>query len=161
MKLPGSGPTREEHAALLREIGPLPLRGAAWPTWTKVVALIALIMIAAQLFAMATGPAAQHVSHVVAALLIFGFLALVVAGRFMMVSETQISETGIEQSWLTRRKIAWEDIQFAKFIPLVASKRLVCFRATGRPVVFQAGTRPLQIAFAHIAVAYRRRPPGH
>src|SRR3546814_17032550 len=78
----------------------------------------------------------------------------------MMVSETRITETGIEQSWFTRRKVAWDDIQFAKFIPLVASKRLVCFTATGHPVVFQAGPRELQIAFARIAVVYRRRPPG-
>src|SRR3546814_795944 len=109
MRLPGTGPTREEHAALLREIGPVPIQGMAWPGWVKILAWVVLILIAAQLFRMATGPMAQHVSHVVAACLIIGFLALVVVGRFMMVSETRITETGIEQSWFTRRKVAWDD----------------------------------------------------
>jgi len=160
MKLPGAGPTPEEHAALLDEIGPLPIRGMAWPMWTKVLAWLILIFIAAQLFRAATGPQAHHISHAVAACLIVGFLALVVVGRFMMFSETQITDDGIEQSWITRRKISWSEIHFAKFVPLLASKRLVCFTATGRPVVFQAGTRQLQIAFARISLVYRRRPPG-
>src|SRR3546814_10578073 len=77
MRLPGTGPTREEHAALLREIGPVPIQGMAWPGWVKILAWVVLILIAAQLFRMATGPMAQHVSHVVAACLIIGFLALV------------------------------------------------------------------------------------
>lgn len=160
MRLPGTGPTAQEHTALMHELGALPIRGMAWPTWTKVVVLLVLILIAAQLFSMATGPASHHVSHAVAAILIAGFLALVVAARFMMISETQVTEAGIEQSWFSRRHVAWDDIQYAKFIPLLASKRLVCFTATGRPVIFQAGTRPLSIAFARIAIVYRRRPPG-
>lgn len=160
MRLPGNGPSAEEHTALIHELGALPIRGMAWPTWTKVVALLVLVLIAAQLFSMATGPASHHVSHTVAVILIIGFLALVVAARFMMMSETQVTEAGIEQSWFTRRHVEWADIHYVKFIPLLASKRLICFTATGRPVIFQAGTRNLSIAFARIAVVYRRRPPG-
>ena len=40
---------------------------------------------------------------------------------------------------------------------MVASGLLVCFTGKGRPVVFQGGTQELQIAFAHIALAYHRR----
>jgi hypothetical protein len=80
-----------------------------------------------------------------------------VLARFMLVSQTRITEDGIEQSWLSKRRVAWQDIQYAKFIPLVASKRLICFTSRGRPVVFQAGTRELQIAFARIALVYRRK----
>src|SRR3546814_9693255 len=76
---------------------------------------------------------------------------------YMLISVTNINEAGIQQSWLGRREVAWEDIQFAKFIPLVASKRLICFTTRGRPVVFQAGTKELQVAFARISLVYRRR----
>lgn len=93
----------------------------------------------------------------VAGSILLCFLGLIVLARYMLISETRITHRGIEQSWITRREVAWEDIQFAKFIPLVASKRLVCFTTRGRPVVFQAGTRDLQVAFARIALVYRRQ----
>src|SRR3546814_19911960 len=86
-----------------------------------------------------------------------GFAGLVVLARYMLISVTNINEAGIQQSWLGRREVAWEDIQFAKFIPLVASKRLICFTTRGRPVVFQAGTKEMQVAFARIYLLYRRR----
>jgi hypothetical protein len=93
----------------------------------------------------------------VAGSIVLCFIGLLVLARYMLVSVTSIDETGIQQSWLGRREIAWEDIQFAKFVPLLASKRLICFTRRGRPVVFQAGTRELQVAFARIALVYRRR----
>jgi hypothetical protein len=160
MTPPGIGPSPQEHSTLLEEIGPLPLRGMAWPAWVKVLAWIMLLVIGVQITLTAVSPAGQHVSHLVAGSILICFLALLVIGRFMLISETQITQAGIEQSWITRRRVAWEDIQYAKFIPLVASKRLVCFVRGGRPIVFQAGTRELQVAFARIAVAYRRRQPG-
>ncbi|GAB2902890.1 hypothetical protein LSG25_12515 [Paralcaligenes sp. KSB-10] len=150
-------PSPEERSALLEEIGPLPLHGQAWPIWIKILAWIIVLIIGMQITYTATSPGGHNVSPLVAGSILVCFLALLVVARFMLVSETRITRIGIEQSWITRRQVAWEDIRFAKFIPLFTSKRLVCFTSRGRPVVFQAGTRELQVAFARIALVYRRR----
>src|SRR5690606_40528523 len=99
----------------------------------------------------------QNISPMVTGSIIVCFLGLLVLARYMTVSETRITETGIEQSWLGRREVVWEELQFAKFVPLLASKRLICFVTRGRPVIFQAGTKELQVAFARISLVYRRR----
>lgn len=150
-------PTEEERSTLLEQIGPLPLRGMAWPVWIKVTAWVVLVLIAIQIIRTATSPMGRNIDPWVAGSILLCFLALTLVVRFMTTSETQITHKGIEQSWITRREVAWEDIQFAKFIPLLTSKRLICFTSRGRPVVFQAGTRELQIAFARIALVYKRR----
>jgi hypothetical protein len=151
------GPDEREHEALLQQIGPLPLRGKAWPNGVKILAWVILLVIAIQLMRTATGPAGRSASPLVAASILVCFAGLVLVAASMATSETRITRSGIEQSWITRRTISWKEIQFAKFIPLLMSKRLICFTRTGRPVVFQAGTRELQIAFARIALVYRRR----
>lgn len=156
-RLGAQQPSEEERSTLFEQIGPLPLRGPAWPFWIKVLAWVVLIIIGIQIGRTAAGPSGHQVNPLVAGSIVICFVALVVVARFMMTSETQISRKGISQSWITNREVAWEDIQFAKFIPLFASKRLVCFTSRGRPIVFQAGTRELQIAFARIALAYKRQ----
>lgn len=143
--------------AILEALGPLPLSGAAWPGWIKVLAWCVLAVIGAKLVHTAIGTSGQNVQAVVAASVTITYMALVVVARYMQTSVTTITTEGIEQTWITRRTINWDDIQFAKFIPLFASKRLVCFTGRGRPVVFQGGTKELQIAFAQISLAYRRR----
>lgn len=143
--------------AILEALGPLPLSGAAWPGWIKVLAWCVLAVIGAKLVHTAIGTSGQTVQAVVAASVTITYMALVVVARYMQTSVTTITTEGIEQTWITRRTINWDDIQFAKFIPLFASKRLVCFTGRGRPVVFQGGTKELQIAFAQISLAYRRR----
>ena len=155
---PGAdGPGAEERAALLQEIGPLPLRGPAWPTAIKIMAWVVLLIVAMQITRVATGPHRHDVSPVAAAVVLICFLALLIVARFMLVSETRITQDGIEQSWIRQRRIAWDDILFVRFIPMLTSKRLICFSRSGRPVVFQAGTRELRAAFARIAQVYRRR----
>ncbi|HEY9573462.1 MAG TPA: hypothetical protein VIR76_10115 [Pusillimonas sp.] len=150
-------PSQEEHAQLLSELGPLPLRGMAWPKWIKVLACVVLLFIGVLIARTAASPVGQNISPLVAGSIMVCFAGLVVLARYMLISVTNINEAGIQQSWLGRREVAWEDIQFAKFIPLVASKRLICFTTRGRPVVFQAGTKELQVAFARISLVYRRR----
>lgn len=144
--------------AVLEALGPLPLSGAAWPGWIRVLAWCVLAVIGAKLIHTAIGTTGKEVQPVVAASVTITFMALVVVARYMQTSVTTITAQGIEQTWIARRAVGWDDIQFAKFIPLFASKRLVCFTGRGRPVIFQGGTRELQIAFAQISLAYRRRP---
>ncbi len=150
-------PSEQERSELLDSIGPLPLQGVAWPKWIKILACLVLVFIGVMIIQTAAGPTGKAVSPMVAGSILLCFVGLVVLARYMLISQTRITQKGIEQSWISRREVAWEDIQFAKFIPLVASKRLICFTARGRPVVFQAGTRELQVAFARIALVYRRQ----
>ncbi|HZH56805.1 hypothetical protein [Yanghanlia caeni] len=151
------GPSEGERRALLAEIGPLPLEGRAWPRWVVLLAWLVLALVVLRLVLTAAGPAGQAVSTAVKASLTLCVAGLAVLAGYMQVSVTRITEQGIEQSWLGRRAVQWHDITFAKFIPLIASKKLICFTTRGRPVTFQAGSRELEIAFARIALLYRRR----
>lgn len=118
-------------------------------------AVLALVML--RLAQTAASPAGEMVSTAIKASLVICVMGLAVLARYMHTSVTRITESGIEQSWIGRKEIAWDDISFVKFIPLIASKKLICFTARGRPVTFQAGSRELEIAFARISLVYRRR----
>lgn len=150
-------PSEEEQSRLLEEIGPLPLCGMAWPKPIKWMAWLVLAAIGVRLIITASGPTGHLVSPLIAGSIMLCFFGLVVLAWCMQVSVTTITHTGIHQSWLAKREVAWTDIRFAKFIPLFGSKRLMCFTGRGRPLVFQAGTRELEIAFARIALVYQRR----
>lgn len=150
-------PDPQEHEQLLNEIGPLPLEGPAWPNKVKWLAWIVLALVLFRLAQTAASPAGEAVGTAIKISVLLCVAGLVVLARTMHTSVTRITERGIEQSWLGRKQIAWEDISFVKFVPLIASKRLICFTPRGRPVTFQAGSRELEIAFARIALVYRRR----
>lgn len=154
---PFAKPTPEEHAELLSQIGALPLRGRAWPRWIGVVAWLIMVLIVARLIATASSEAGQQIPPMVAGAALVCVVALLVMAWGIWTSQTEISEYGLRQSWITRREVPWDQIQSTKFIPLVASKKLVCFIQKGRPVTFQAGTPELQAAFARISLVYRRR----
>ena len=147
----------DRHQRLLSAIGPLPLEGAAWPKWVRWLAWLILALVVFRLAQTAASPAGEMVSTTIKASIVVCVMGLAVLARYMHTSITRITENGIEQSWVGRREIAWNEISFVKFIPLIASKKLICFTRRGRPVTFQAGTRELEIAFAHIALVYRRR----
>ena len=150
-------PDPQEQQKLLEEIGPLPVVGPAWPQKVKWLAWIVLALVVFRLIQTAASPAGEMVGTAIKISVLLCVLGLFVLARTMHTSVTRITEKGIEQSWLGRKEIAWEDISFVKFVPLIASKRLICFTARGRPVTFQAGSRELEIAFARIALVYRRR----
>ncbi|HYG41473.1 MAG TPA: hypothetical protein VEA17_00985 [Bordetella sp.] len=152
-----SAPSPDEHEALLREIGPLPLAGQAWPDWVRILAWVILAIIGVQIMSSAIRLPPGQVSTMLGIIVVLCFLGLGLVSWHMQKSITTIDETGLRQTWITRREVAWQEIQFAKFVPLLFSKRLVVFTQRGRPVVFQGGTRELQIAFAKISLLYRRK----
>lgn len=152
-----ASPTDEDRDALLREIGPLPLTGQAWPDWVRILAWIILAVIGVQITLTAIRMPPDQVSSMVVLIVGLCFLGLALVSWHMQKSVTTIDEAGLRQTWITRREVAWQDIHFAKFVPLLFSKRLVVFTQRGRPVVFQGGTRELQIAFAKISLLYRRK----
>ncbi|MCW0206975.1 MAG: hypothetical protein OJK14_07740, partial [Achromobacter sp.] len=43
-----SAPAPEDHAALLRAIGPLPLSGQAWPDWVRILTWVVLAVLGVQ-----------------------------------------------------------------------------------------------------------------
>jgi len=151
------GPSAEDREALLREIGPLPLTGQAWPDWVRILAWIVLAIIGVQIALSAIRIPPEQLNSLVAGIVILCFLGLALVSWHMQKSITTIDEAGLHQTWITRREVAWQDIHFAKFVPLLFSKRLVVFTQRGRPVVFQGGTREMQIAFAKISLLYRRK----
>lgn len=150
-------PSPEEHANLLNEIGPLPLRGRAWPRWIAAIAWLIMALIAFRLVLVLQLAGDKSLSFLVLASVFVCFGALLWMSAHMWTSITEISEWGIRQSWITKREVSWDEIHSSKFIPLFASKKLVCFVQKGRPVVFQAGTPELQTAFARISLVYRKR----
>ncbi|MDQ8034510.1 hypothetical protein CEG14_24345 [Bordetella genomosp. 1] len=157
---PFPAPTAEEQRALFNEIGPLPLSGQAWPDWVRILAWVILAVIGVQIVTTAIRMPPGQVNTLMAGTVILCFLGLAVVCWNMQVSITTIDEKGLRQTWITRREVAWQDIHFAKFVPLLFSKRLVVFTRRGRPIVLQGGTRELQVAFARISLLYRRRPPA-
>src|SRR3546814_14154804 len=131
-------PSQEEHAQLLSELGPLPLRGMAWPKWIKVLACVVLPFIGVLIARTAASPVGQNISPLVAGRIMVCFAGLVVPARHMRISVTNINEAGLQQSWQGRREVAREDLQSAKFISLVAHKSRLCFTPPDRQGVFQA-----------------------
>ncbi len=147
----------QEREALLASLGPLPLSGPAWPGWVKGAGWAIVALLGLQIIVTAARVPPQSLDAVSAGVVVFGFVGLAVVARAMQKSVTTISADGLSQTWLTRRQVAWDEIHYAKFVPMLFSKRLIVFRRRGRPLVLQAGTPELQAAFARIALAYRRR----
>ncbi|MGH8812228.1 MAG: hypothetical protein ACREXO_09485 [Advenella sp.] len=149
--------SESERDQLLASIEPLPIRGQAWPAWVKTVAWVILGLIVLQSLVAFNKAGVQVLFSMTGLILLVVFLALAVTTRYMQTSVTTIDVQGLRQSWLTRREVAWEDVTFAKFVPMLASKRLVVFTKKGKPVVFQGGTQDLQVAFAKISLAFKNR----
>ncbi|HBP31267.1 MAG TPA: hypothetical protein DD666_17900 [Advenella kashmirensis] len=149
--------SESERDQLLASIEPLPVRGQAWPAWVKAVAWVVLGLIVLQSLVAFNKAGVQVLFSMTGLILLVVFLALAVTTRYMQTSVTTIDSQGLRQSWLTRREVAWQDVTFAKFVPMLASKRLVVFTKKGKPVVFQGGTQDLQVAFAKISLAFKNR----
>lgn len=153
MSVNASAPTAEERAALLRDIGPLPLSGQAWPDWVRILSWVILAVLGVQAVTSAIG-APDALEALPAVLAGLCFAALLFVAWHMQTSITTIDEHGLRQSWYRRREVTWEDVRQARFVPMLFSKRLVIFTHSGRPVIFQGGTRELRAAFVKIARAY-------
>lgn len=144
-------------ATLLAELGPLPIQGRAWSKAIAWLACLVVIGIGVRLVLTASGPHGQGVSPMIIAAIVMAYVGIIVMAWYMYHGQTRITEEGISQSWLFKRHIAWQDIRHAKFVPMLFSKRLICFPVRGRPVTFQGSDQDVQVAFARIALAYRHK----
>jgi len=160
MSAPSSPPSAQAHQALLAEIGPLPLSGQAWPDWVRILAWAALAVVGVQAISATIRMLQDPFSMMMSGFVTLCVIALGVVSLHMQTAITTLDETGLRQSGLRRREVAWQDIRLARFVPLLFSKRLVVFPQQGRPVIFQGGTRELQAAFAKISALYQMHAPA-
>jgi hypothetical protein len=151
-------PLTPELAAMLQDIGPLPLSGQAWPDWVRILAWVLLALVGSEILTTLIRMPPEEVHPIVVVLVVVVFLGLGVIAWFMQTSITTIDAQGLRQTWFTRRQVAWQDIRSVRFLPLVFSKRLLVITRAGRPVVFQGGTRELQRAFMRIVPAFGGKP---
>ena len=142
---------------LLAELGSLPIQSRAWPKAIAWLACLVVIGIGVRLVLTASGPHGQAVSPMIVGAIVLAYTGIIVMAWYMYHGQTTITEDGISQSWLFKRHIAWQDIRHAKFVPMLFSKRLICFPVRGRPVTFQGSDQNVQVAFARIALAYRHK----
>lgn len=142
---------------LFDALGPLPLRGRSWPRPVAILAWV-LVLLLAWWLGIRAGELHAEVEPQLRTPLTISVVAclagLCVIAYYMWVGHTTITHEGIEQDWIFKRRIHWADIRMVKFVPLLFSKRLICFPHRGRPIIFHGGQRDLEVAFAHISLAY-------
>lgn len=144
---------QEQQQTLFNTIQ-LPIRGRSWPKGIAIVAWVLIILIGARLIYIATNY--EQVPTPIVASVGLAYAGMVIVAFFMLVGHTTLTEHGIKQDWILKRELTWEELKFAKFVPLFYSKRLICFTKRGRPIVFQGASQDLQVAFAHISLIYKR-----
>lgn len=138
---------------LFDALGALPTSGRSWPKPIAALAWLVILLIVWWI-AVRAPHLQEQIQGPVALSVVISLLALCVIAYYMWFGRTTIDARGIHQDWVFNRHISWDDIRMAKFVPLLFSKRLICFPQRGRPVIFHAGERHMEIAFAHIALAY-------
>ncbi|KAG1230896.1 hypothetical protein G6F68_019249 [Rhizopus microsporus] len=121
MTLPDTAPAEQDRAALLREIGPLPLSGQAWPAWVRILAWVILAVLGVQVVTTAIRAPAQPFDTVLAVVVVLCFVGLLFVSWHMQTSITTIDDRGLRQTWFTRREVAWEDVRYARFVPMLAA----------------------------------------
>lgn len=144
-----------ERAALLDELD-LPVSGPAYRPVVKFAAWVVLGVLTLQILRVALRIPAQSLDQALTFTVVFCYIGLAVLTVAMQRSIVTIDRRGLRQTWILRRDVAWEDIHFVKFIPYPLGKRLMIFQR-GRFISMQAGCRELEIAFARIALVYRRK----
>ncbi len=151
----GARVSAAEHEALLRELD-LPVSGPAYRRSVKIAAWAVLALLTVQIVSAALRLPAENLTSVFASTLAFCYIGLAIIAAAMQRSVVTIDEQGLRQTWVMRRDVPWTDVQYVKFIPYPLGKRLMIFHR-GRFTTMQAGCQEVEVAFARIALVYRRR----
>lgn len=144
------------RAALIDELE-LPIAGAAYRPWVKTAAWVVLGLLTLQIMATAWRLPPESLNQTLTLTVVFCYVGMAVMAVAMQRSVVTIDRKGLRQTWIMRREVAWEDIHFVKFIPYPLGKRLMIFVKGNRFVTMQAGSREVEVAFARIALVYRRK----
>lgn len=147
---------RLERATLLDELD-LPISGPAYRPVVKLAAWIVLALLTLQIISVAVRVPAESLNQTMTLTVVFCYVGLAILAVAMQVSVVTIDRRGLRQTWILRREVPWGDIHFVKFIPYPLGKRLMIFYRGGRFMSMQAGCREVEVAFARIALVYRRR----
>ena len=137
------------------------ITGPAYSPWFKLLATVFCGGLLVYGISIALRFPLMQYGFGVKALLLCAALLLVLSYYWFMRSTVTIDETGITQTWIYRRHIAWKDIRGAKFIGIpyasaIFPPRLV-LRTSHSFSTFNGGTRDLLAEFARIALAYQLR----
>lgn len=147
---------RAEREALLDELN-LPLSGPAYRPAVKVAAWVVLALLTLLIISTALRVPAENLNQTMTVTVIGCYVGLAIMAAAMQRSMVTVDRQGLRQSWIMRREVAWDEIQFVKFIPYPLGKRLMIFQRGGRFMSLQAGGRDVEVAFARIALVYRRK----
>lgn len=133
--------------------------GPAYSTWFKLLATVVSVGLAAYGLSVALRFPMMQYGFGVKALLLCAAAMLGVSYYWFLRSQTTIDATGITQTWLYNRKVAWSEVRGVKMIGIphagwLFPPRLVV-RTGSAIVTFNGGTRALLIEFAKISLAYQ------
>jgi hypothetical protein len=132
-----------------------PVAGSAYHPIFKgmaTVLMIALVFYAWRFFESAGTQISRDMKLVFAAtglMVLFSYYAL-------LKSTTTVNGNGIEQSWMFKKPISWDEVRSVRVVKMPAAVRLIVRTQTGKFVMFHAGTRGLAEAFAAVAQRYSR-----
>ena len=133
-----------------------PISGPAYGRGYRIGASIVMALIVVMI-ARRYDELAPLANTTIGGFFIAGFVALVASYVLLLKSVTTIDEQGIRQSGLLEKKVAWQDIRYARLKGIGSSKRLVISTGFGKFRAFYAGTPALAQAFRRISAAYAPR----
>ena len=135
--------------------------GPAYGAGFKVLATILTIVLAGYCASVAWRFPLLSFGFGVKALLAGAGLMLGVSYYWFLRARTTIDETGIRQSWLYDKQVAWSDVRGAKMIgiPYVSwlfPPRMIV-RTGSSFTTFNGGSREVLIEFAKISLAFQMK----
>jgi hypothetical protein len=130
-----------------------PVRGAAHGRVQRAIATLMVVVVVIGLLRLLwTAPEASEAgSPWFIGAAAFAFLA---AYGFLMTSTTTLDATGIRQSGLLERKVAWSEIATARLGGFGFARLLRVRTRSGRRISFAGATPELEAAFARVVADY-------
>jgi hypothetical protein len=131
-----------------------PVRGAAYSPAMRIFASLAMLVIVVYGVRAWDVVAAGGWTSPAALVFLAAFLGMAGSYVVMLRSVTVIDATGIRQTGLMEKKIAWADVRMAR-VARWGATRLIVKGERGPFTVFFGGTAALREAFVRIAAAAR------
>lgn len=135
--------------------------GPAYSVWFKILSTLLTIGLAAYGVSIATRFPLTEYGFGVKTILICAALMLAVSYYWFLRSVITIDKTGITQTWLYNRRVAWSDVRSAKMIGIpyagvLFPPRLVV-RTGSMFVTFNGGSSEVLVEFAKISLAFQMK----
>ena len=138
--------------------------GPAYSRWFKCLATMVTLLLAAYGLRVVTGfPLAQY-GFGIKALLAASGVMLLLSYYWFLKSTITIDESGITQTWMYNRHVAWRDVRSAKMIGIPIPCISVIFpprmvvRTGNAYATFNGGSQAVLVEFARISLAFQMKP---